>query len=145
MFLMIFYAFIVRAVVKPYTIYGAIHFDESMVRWRYKDGEVNEFQYHKVTFVNGGYNGKYIYGLYFMYSFLDFKSKKDGVSNFLIFDDDPTKKVRIMIHHKREYQTLIAHLDELRWLGKEVKVTNYMWYQIKTFLKKFKRYINETI
>ena len=144
-FVMIFYAFIIRAVVQPHTICGAIHFDETTVRRRYKNNEVVEFEYSKVTFVNGGYFGKYIYGLYFLYSFLDFKSSKDGVSNFLIFDDDATKKVRIMVHHKKEYWALIAYLDELRWLGKEVVVTNYQWYQIKTFFKQIKRLINEKI
>lgn len=43
-FVMILYVFIIRAVFQPYTICGAIHFDESTVRWRYKDGETNESQ-----------------------------------------------------------------------------------------------------
>ena len=130
-FVMVFYAFIIRAVVQPYTICGEIHLDESTVRWRYKDAEINEFQYRKVTYVNGGYNGKYIFGLYFLYSFLDFKSSKDGVSNFLIFDDDPTKKVQIMLHNKREFRALLAYLDKLRDLDKDVIVINYILYQIK--------------
>lgn len=142
-FAMIFYAFIIRAVVQPYTICGAIHFDESTVRWRYKNGEINEYQYRKVTFVNGGYCGKYVYGLYLFYRFTDFKSSKDGVSNFLVFDDDPTKKLQIMLHDKREYRALLAYLEKLRDLGKDVVVTNYMLYQIKTYLKQIKRFIHE--
>jgi len=141
-FLMVAYAFIIRAIVQTYTICGAIHFDESMVRYRYKHGEINEFQYRKVVYVNGGYYGKTVY---LFYKFLDFKGGKDGVSNLLVFDDDPTKKLQIILRDKKEYRALLDYLEKLKNLDKEVIVTNYILYKIKTYFFQIKRFINEKI
>jgi hypothetical protein len=139
---MSFYAFILRDVVQPHTVFGTFIFEESSVSVLYKDGKINDFQYSKVTFVYGGYWGKWAYCLY---SFTDFKAARDGVSNFLIFDDDPLKKMQIMLHNKREYRALLAYLEKLRDNGKDVVVTNFIWHQVKTFFKQFKQFINETI
>ena len=136
------YIFTIRVFVQPHTICGAVEFGESSVTARYKDGKINDFQYRKVTFVYGGYYGS---NIYIVIVYLIDGPSKDGVSNFLVFDDDPTKKIRIMLHSKKEYRTLRAYLDKLRDNGKEVVVTNYTLYQIKTYFKQFKQFINEKI
>ena len=133
------YIFTIRIFVQPYTITGAVDFGETSVTTKYKDGIINDFQYSKVAFVYGGYYGGERYN--FFLHFID-GAAKDGVNNFLVFDDDPTKKIRIMLHNSKEYRALRTYLEELRDNGKDVVINNYTLYQIKTFLKQF---INEKI
>jgi len=138
----VIYIFTIRVFVQGHTICGSVDLGESTVTVRTQDGRINNFQYKKVTLVYGGYYGGNSY-IFFMYV-IDGPSK-DGVSNFLVFDDDPAKKIRIMLHSRKEYRALRAYLRDLRVEGKEVVVNNYIIYHIKTYFKQLKQYINEKI
>ena len=121
--------------VKPYTICGEIHIEESSVTLNREGEKINGFHYKKVNFVYGGFKGKFRFNLFV--SFLDLRDYHDGVSNSFIFDDDPAKKLQIMLRDKREYLALKQYLENLRNSGKEVVVTKYIVYQFKDYCKRF--------
>jgi len=114
------------------TIVGACSLDLHSVCLKYKD-RLEYIEFSEIVFIYDGYKGKADWFYIFTFS-----TVKNGVNNYLIFKNDTSTKIQIMLNSKKEYQKLLDKLAELEASGIKIEKARYLFFEFKNIVKKLK-------
>ena len=109
--------------------------DRHFFTLKYKTGMIKKIELTELHFIYDGYKGKDNDMITLLFTGI---RVKDGVNNFLIFNNDYSNKVQILLRSKKEYKDLLYLLTELEASGIKTQTVRYKVFGFKNFLKKIK-------
>ena len=115
-----------------YKTIGVCLTDHHSFTLKYKAGMIKKIELTELLFIYDGYKGKYndmISGL------STGIPVKEGVNNYLIFNNDDSNKVQILLRSKNEYKDLLNLLTELETSGIKTQTVHYKVFGFKNILK----------
>ena len=122
--------------ITRYKVIGVCSIDRHSITLKYKTGMIKGIELTELLFIYGGYKGKDND----MISLICTGARvKEGVNNFLIFNNDYSNKVQILLRSKKEYKDLVNLLIELESSGIKTQTVHYTVFGFKSILKKLKQ------
>ena len=94
--------------ITRYKVIGVCSINRHSITLKYKTGMIKGIELTELLFIYGGYKGKDNDMISLIFTGV---RVKEGVNNFLIFNNDFSNKVQILLRSKKEYKDLLNLLS----------------------------------
>ena len=121
--------------MKRYTIIGECWTDHHSITLKYKTGMIKRIELKELLFIDGGYKGKCIMAWNILFAG---RNTKEGANNFLVFNNDYSNKIQILLASKKQYKAFLNKLSEFEAAGIKTQQVHYARFGFRNVLKKLK-------
>jgi len=127
------FMWMIHAGMKRYTCIGVCIIDGQFINLKYNTGELKRIEIAELLLIYGGYKGKNnrVWNILFTGNIT-----KDGDNNYLVFNNDFSNKVQILLRSKKEYKDFQNLLIELEASGIKTQKVHYAVFGFKDIYKK---------
>jgi len=121
--------------ITRYKVVGVCSINRHSITLKYKTGLIKGVELSELLFIYDGYKGKENDMISLIFTGVRIK---EGVNNFLIFNNDYSNKIQILLRSKKEYKDFLNLLIELEASGVKTQTVHHAVFGFKNILKKIK-------